>query len=97
MKLFTFIIFILTAMSASAMPGMKLFTLNTPDKRAYLEWLQNSGPVVGKAINASSMGVCFPEAGAPELNTVYLFRAAESMADLLNVDPTNPIIAEELA
>ena len=79
------------------MPGMKLFTLKTPDKNAYLEWLKDSGPKIGNAIKASSIGVCFPDAGAPELNTVYLFRMAESMTNLLDVDPSNPVIAEEFS
>ena len=97
MKRLLFFMIFLVSLSVSAMPGMKLFTLKTPDKNAYLEWLKGSGPKVGNAIKASSIGVCFPDAGAPELDTVYLFRMAESMTNLLDVDPSNPVIAEEFS
>ena len=80
--------------SANATPGAKVFTVNTNDVGGYIEWARGAASVIGPVINAREIGICVPSAGGERQGDLYLYRTANSMANLLSVDSENPVIGE---
>ena len=53
-----------------AAPAMSVFTINTSDPVAYMEWARGSGKALAEINNVVSSGVCQPGYGAEEFGAV---------------------------
>lgn len=81
---------------AHATPAMNVYTINTSDQVAYHAWARESGPILGKSIDAQVVGICKPLTGAYHDNDLYAYMFTDSLAKALDALPGNAIMKAEV-
>lgn len=81
----------------SATPAMSVLTINTQDRMAYMNWAQKSGPAIGKAIAASTGGVCAATAGYYAPGELYYWHIFPDHATGLAGSIYNETVQQELS
>lgn len=81
----------------SATPAMSVLTINTQDPMAYMNWAQKSGPAIGKAIAASTGGVCAATAGYYAPGELYYWHIFPDQATGLAASIYNETVQQELS
>jgi len=72
--------------------------INTSDTARYLEWAENSMPIIVRDSQIpSSGGVCVPTFGAQEEGDVYVYTIAQDFESLMTIDLTSAVPAREIA
>ena len=83
------------AAQVSATPSMSVATINTEDPIAYLEWAQENGPAIGKAIEATAGGVCIAIAGFYAPGEVYYWHTFRDHASAMGASIYNEAVRKE--
>ena len=74
-----------------AAPAMSVFTINTSDPVAYMEWARGSGKALAEINNVVSSGVCQPGYGAEEFGDMYYWSLFENHADSIGGNTADPV------
>ena len=80
-----------------AAPAMSVFTINTSDPVAYMEWARGSGKALAEINNVVSSGVCQPGYGAEEFGDMYYWSLFENHADSISGNPADPVYVREIS
>ena len=83
------------ATQASATPAMSVVTVNSQDPIAYKEWAQESGPAIGRAIDASLGGICVSDAGFSAPGELYYWHIFSDHASALGASVYNETVRSE--
>ena len=72
--------------------------INTSDTARYLEWAENSMPIIVRDSQLpTSGGVCVPTNGAEEEGDLYLYTITRDFESLMTIDLTSAVPAREIA
>jgi|GEM_PF-1645397 len=72
--------------------------INTSDVARYLDWAENSMPIIVRDSQLpTSGGVCVPTYGAEEEGDLYLYNITRDFESLMAVDLTSAVPAREIA
>tara|TARA_B100000965_G_C19384504_1_gene666142 strand:- start:84 stop:770 length:687 start_codon:yes stop_codon:yes gene_type:complete len=80
-----------------AAPAMSVFTINTSDPVAYMEWARGSGKALAEINNVVSSGVCQPGYGAEEFGDMYYWSLFENHADSIGGNTVDPVYIREIS
>ena len=80
-----------------AAPAMSVFTINTSDPVAYMEWARGSGKALAEINNVVSSGVCQPGYGAEEFGDMYYWSLFENHADSIGGNTADPVYIREIS
>ncbi|MEM1112486.1 MAG: hypothetical protein AAGI11_11320 [Pseudomonadota bacterium] len=83
------------ASQAFATPAMTVVTVNTQDPVAYKQWAEESGPAIGRAINASLGGICISDAGFSAPGELYYWHIFRDHASALGASVYNETVRNE--
>ncbi len=83
------------ATQASATPAMSVVTVNTQDPIAYKKWAQDSGPAIGRAIDANLGGLCISDAGFSAPGELYYWHIFRDHASAMGASVYNETVRNE--
>lgn len=83
------------ATQASATPAMSVVTVNTQDPIAYKKWAQDSGPAIGRAIDANLGGICISDAGFSAPGELYYWHIFRDHASAMGASVYNETVRNE--
>ncbi len=83
------------ATQASATPAMSVVTVNSEDPIAYKKWAQESGPAIGRAIDANLGGICVSDAGFSAPGELYYWHIFTDHASALGASVYNETVRSE--
>ena len=81
---------------AWARPAMNVLTINTKDPMSYMQWVKDSGAVIGESVGAAVGGVCLPSAGYYGPGEIYYWHLFADHATAMGAEQYNPTVMGEL-
>jgi len=96
-SMFVVVVF-MPALAQSQNPVMQVIHINTSDTTRYLEWAEESMPIiVGDSQLPTSGGVCVPSFGAEQEGDLYVYTLTSDFESSMAIDLTSAVPAREIA